>query len=164
MFSVVESAQCLKVAYLLKERISASHAVRSELHCFTQGRVYSACGWLGTKVSLVTIHRFHIASVLTSLSVWLLLAFLTDYTYTDRKVCLLPGSSMAPSFDTVSSETGVSLLDWLGSGLGISLSPALVCWRRDTWLILPVVICLSQRLSHACLSTSLIKVKPRMAH
>ena len=35
---------------------------------------------------------------------------------------------------------------------------------RDTWLILPVVICLSQRLSHACLSTSLTKVKPRMAH
>ena len=33
-----------------------------------------------------------------------------------------------------------------------------------TWLILPVVICLSQRLSHACLSTSLSKVKPRMAH
>jgi hypothetical protein len=36
--------------------------------------------------------------------------------------------------------------------------------RDATWLILPVVICLSQRLSHACLSTSLIKVKPRMAH
>ncbi len=33
-----------------------------------------------------------------------------------------------------------------------------------TWLILPVVICLSQRLSHACLSTSLKMVKPRMAH
>lgn len=32
------------------------------------------------------------------------------------------------------------------------------------WLILPVVICLSQRLSHACLSTSLLKVKPRKAH
>lgn len=32
------------------------------------------------------------------------------------------------------------------------------------WLILPVVICLSQRLSHACLSTSQIKVKPRKAH
>ena len=32
------------------------------------------------------------------------------------------------------------------------------------WLILPVVICLSQRLSHACLSTYRIKVKPRMAH
>ena len=25
-------------------------------------------------------------------------------------------------------------------------------WRTVTWLILPVVICLSQRLSHACLS------------
>lgn len=33
-----------------------------------------------------------------------------------------------------------------------------------TWLILPVVICLSQRLSHACLSTCRIKAKPRMAH
>lgn len=32
------------------------------------------------------------------------------------------------------------------------------------WLILPVVICLSQRLSHACLSACRIKVKPRMAH
>ena len=32
------------------------------------------------------------------------------------------------------------------------------------WLILPVVICLSQRLSHACLSTNLHMVKPRMAH
>ena len=37
------------------------------------------------------------------------------------------------------------------------------CWSV-TWLILPVVICLSQRLSHACLSTSLTKGKPRMAH
>jgi hypothetical protein len=36
--------------------------------------------------------------------------------------------------------------------------------KPATWLILPVVICLSQRLSHACLSTSLSKVKPRMAH
>ena len=33
-----------------------------------------------------------------------------------------------------------------------------------TWLILPVVICLSQRLSHACLSTCLNTVKPRIAH
>jgi len=31
-------------------------------------------------------------------------------------------------------------------------------------LILPVVICLSQRLSHACLSISLYTVKLRMAH
>ena len=33
-----------------------------------------------------------------------------------------------------------------------------------TWLILPVVICLSQRLSHACLSINLYTVKLRMAH
>ena len=33
-----------------------------------------------------------------------------------------------------------------------------------TWLILPVVICLSQRLSHACLSISSCTVKLRMAH
>ena len=32
------------------------------------------------------------------------------------------------------------------------------------WLILPVVICLSQRLSHACLCTNFDTVKPRMAH
>jgi hypothetical protein len=32
------------------------------------------------------------------------------------------------------------------------------------WLILPVVICLSQRLSHACLSTNELKVKPQKAH
>lgn len=32
------------------------------------------------------------------------------------------------------------------------------------WLILPVVICLSQRLSHACLSISNYTAKLRMAH
>jgi len=31
-------------------------------------------------------------------------------------------------------------------------------------LILPVVICLFQRLSHACFSLSCVKRKPRMAH
>ena len=36
--------------------------------------------------------------------------------------------------------------------------------RQATWLILPVVICLSQRLSHACLSISDYTVKLRMAH
>ena len=45
-------------------------------------------------------------------------------------------------------------------GIGIHRS------RRGivTWLILPVVICLSQRLSHACLSISTSTVKLRMAH
>ena len=36
--------------------------------------------------------------------------------------------------------------------------------RIVTWLILPVVICLSQRLSHACLSISNYTAKLRMAH
>ena len=36
--------------------------------------------------------------------------------------------------------------------------------NKVTWLILPVVICLSQRLSHACLSISLYTVRLRMAH
>ena len=35
---------------------------------------------------------------------------------------------------------------------------------EQTWLILPVVICLSQRLSHACLSISFYTAKLRMAH
>ena len=37
-------------------------------------------------------------------------------------------------------------------------------WTVVTWLILPVVICLSQRLSHACLSIHRFMAKPRMAH
>ena len=36
--------------------------------------------------------------------------------------------------------------------------------KTAIWLILPVVICLNQRLSHACLSSHCPKVKPRMAH
>ena len=36
---------------------------------------------------------------------------------------------------------------------------------EESYLVDPASsICLSQRLSHACLSTSLTKVKPRMAH
>ena len=34
---------------------------------------------------------------------------------------------------------------------------------KEFWLILPVVICLSQRLSHACLSTHSRIVKPQKA-
>ena len=47
------------------------------------------------------------------------------------------------------------------SGFGRPPGPA--C-KIVTWLILPVVICLSQRLSHACLSISNHTVKLRMAH
>ena len=46
----------------------------------------------------------------------------------------------------------------------VSLAGTTFDFQVATWLILPVVICLSQRLSHACLSTSRFKAKPRMAH
>ena len=36
--------------------------------------------------------------------------------------------------------------------------------KIETWLILPVVIRSSQRLSHACLSINIYTVKLRMAH
>ena len=36
--------------------------------------------------------------------------------------------------------------------------------KAATWLILPVVICLSQRLSHACLSISIYTAKLQTAH
>ena len=36
--------------------------------------------------------------------------------------------------------------------------------KTITWLILPVVICLSQRLSHACLRISFFMANLRMAH
>ena len=54
------------------------------------------------------------------------------------------------SFETIL----VKLLNLSGSNFGMLV----------TWLILPVVICLSQRLSHACLSINNYTVKLRMAH
>ena len=64
----------------------------------------------------------------------------------------------------------VKLSSFLGCG---SARPWAECCARggrprtsvvETWLILPVVICLSQRLSHACLSVNFYMVKLRMAH
>lgn len=49
-------------------------------------------------------------------------------------------------------------------GLTAGASPKGPGHKIVTWLILPVVICLSQRLSHACLSISNYTVKLRMAH
>ena len=48
---------------------------------------------------------------------------------------------------------------WDGEGASPDSDSAIAIW-----LILPVVICLSQRLSHACLSTNFYTVKLRMAH
>ena len=47
---------------------------------------------------------------------------------------------------------------WLVEAVSPRLAPL------QTWLILPVVICLSQRLSHACLSISFYTANRRMAH
>ena len=47
---------------------------------------------------------------------------------------------------------------------GVCPSASALGFTIVTWLILPVVICLSQRLSHACLSISNYTVKLRMAH
>ena len=81
---------------------------------------------------------------------------MNEYTLHEQKSLGLsgPGSGRPmPAQPTASMEGsyGVEVPEWDGN-------------FSDTWLILPVVICLSQRLSHACLSTSLNMVKPRMAH
>ena len=48
---------------------------------------------------------------------------------------------------------------------GIDIDITMFGWLMAvTWLILPVVICLSQRLSHASLSMNDDTVKLRMAH
>ena len=43
-------------------------------------------------------------------------------------------------------------------------APHVACHDHFTWLILPVVICLSQRLSHESVSTCRQMAKPRTAH
>ncbi len=52
-----------------------------------------------------------------------------------------------------------NLTTWLSSSLGSPFEGAVeeFCLRIVIWLILPVVIRLSQRLSHACLSISIIQ-------
>ena len=59
-------------------------------------------------------------------------------------------SSLLPSAKSL--KLGVSVV-WSGQTLLLHCSPSYFM-TLATWLILPVAICLSQRLSHACLSTS----------
>ena len=66
----------------------------STIEHYTQAN-YSYSVWLARKRALVAIHFLSNVSGMTSLSVWLLLVSLTDYTYTDRKVCWLSGSPLA---------------------------------------------------------------------
>ena len=51
---------------------------------------------------------------------------------------------------------------WLGACLQV-LCYTWLAEAEETWLILPVVICLSQRLSHACLRINLYTVNLPMA-
>ena len=54
---------------------------------------------------------------------------------------------------------------WISRVMHMLQNSEILCLCGDaTWLILPVVICLSQRLSHACLSISFYTAKLRMAH
>jgi hypothetical protein len=55
------------------------------------------------------------------------------------------GLVLAPADSYFCPSGGRALTVAFGCGLGVKIV---------TWLILPVVICLSQRLSHACLSIS----------
>ena len=82
----------------------------STIEHYTQAN-YSYSVWLARKRALVAIHFSGNVSVVASLSVWILLVSLTEYTYTDRKVCLLTGSPCATrKIAPCSSELGVLAL------------------------------------------------------
>ena len=70
-------------------------------------------------------------------------------------VSLWPGTSCAPS--RVKPTLHAASSEALGCGLrcvSTGCAPGHTLQELGIWLILPVVICLSQRLSHACLSIS----------
>ena len=74
-----------------------------------------------------------------------------EYTHSEQHTVVGPGGVMPSSRPTERERTGEVI------------HPRRWPTRRKTgcgpasWLILPVVICLSQRISHACLSTPLAK-------
>ena len=114
-------------------------------------------------VGLYTLDR--LAARLAPISVCLSFPTQSGTTNTDRKVVYCRGSlcfrwELLPK-NAVCFWEALSV-NWIGPCWVYSHTTCSV-WTV-IWLILPVVICLSQRLSHACLSTSLTKVKPRMAH
>lgn len=72
-------------------------------------------------------------------------------------MCTACGSAPAPKQASTLQCSPVAKLSTGGLRTAVGL-------ELVTWLILPVVICLSQRLSHACLSISNYTAKLRMAH
>ena len=63
-----------------------------------------------------------------------------------------PSIRPAPSVSTLETEDAPRRLGPPACPPGRRRHPAGASRRNATWLILPVVICLSQRLSHACVS------------
>ena len=106
------------------------------------------------------------------------------YSRRGDKFSLLNVNRLAPDGRSLSVEGRPSKRQWKVEGGEVERSLSAAPWPRkraggscrpnldlriwfskiDTWLILPVVICLSQRLSHACLSISIYMAKLRMAH
>ena len=76
---------------------------------------YSNSVWLARKRASVAIHFLVNVSVMTSLSVWMILASLTDYTYTDRKVCSLSGSPLATAITCTVFLFAGSVSGWFGN-------------------------------------------------
>ena len=87
------------------------------------------------------------------------------YSTSSLRTILFPVLSLCEYFLTQLNHIGIINLKLVRTSLsGISLlaaafRPTAICYGPAavmvvTWLILPVVICLSQRLSHACLSIS----------
>ena len=86
-----------------------------------------------------------------------------------RRLVLVHGSSCSYMSYGYAWLWRIKLLAAVGAHIGHVVwtwTAVASSWQKQVafWLILPVVICLSQRLSHACLSSHPRTVKPRMAH
>ena len=104
--------------------------------------------------------------------VWIRLLYRRAASINDSCFCKCHGGSRSRRCD----EDGILCL-WMEASVGTNPNESnsfkrirslafsdVGDWFLETWLILPVVICLSQRLSHACLSISILIAKLRMAH
>ena len=95
-------------------------------------------------------------------------ADLVRLPFEEIRRCRQTSSFVMKRFSSKSCRQSLrALLVWpvpRGEGDGLRRSLVRGTATKATWLILPVVICLSQRLSHACLSINFYTVKLRMAH
>ena len=132
-------------------------------------------GFLVVKYSMSTTlwqySRFRVeVAILTAVGIpsalpWWEQVLTQNYWFNGLRWICLSVTSVSLAF-YVCSRTDVKVSVWIPFHLPTeSLALLEVCVGLViTWLILPVVICLSQRLSHACLSVSFYTAKLRMAH